>query len=342
MNATQHRAAVDFLKGISLGDTQKASTTKRTHRSSHQHHPPIRPKPLPLGKELTITHESASSKKIKIDDYHAQTAPGRISFATTTKCTIALFSLIKYDAKAAKKDKKQDVQNTMKENMNPTTALGKNKAISYAHLLNSSWVAPEEIGSNPDTPTYDPYILDDPSLTTGKHRTVMNLPSFRESIIPFVKPGVIKDELNELFKEKHPWIQTGVSLHKLRKLKKRLVDIAVAEGLEISTVALAYVLFEKLIMKNVVSKTSIRLHGATCLLLAAKMNDPRNDDLKTVVETIEKQLEVTGKELVQAEFPVFVALSFGAFLNPLEVKPHFNRIIKDYTELFPPTEPLHM
>jgi len=283
-----------------------------------------------------------TTKKIKIDDYNGQAVPGRILFSTASHCAIALSSLIKYDAKAAKKDKKQEGQLTTKETMNPTTALSKNKSVSYAYLLNSSWVVPEAAGSKPEEHIYNPYFLDDPSLTTGKHRTVMNLPSLRESIIPFVRPGVIKDEVNELFKEKHPWIQTGVSLHKLRKLKKRLVDIAVAEGLEISTVALAHVFFEKLILKNVVSKASIRLHGASCLLLAAKMNDPRFDDLRSVVETIEKQLEVTGKDLMLAEFPVFAALSFGVFIDPKEVEPHINRIIKDYHELFPSWEPMHM
>ena len=51
---------------------------------------------------------------------------------------------------------------------------------------------------------------------------------FQESIIPYVRPGVIKDELNELFRQKHPWVPTGVTLHKIRKLKKALVLISVA------------------------------------------------------------------------------------------------------------------
>ena len=44
---------------------------------------------------------------------------------------------------------------------------------------------------------YDPFHLDDPALQSGKHRRVMNLPGFVESIIPFVRPPHLKLQLNE-------------------------------------------------------------------------------------------------------------------------------------------------
>lgn len=47
---------------------------------------------------------------------------------------------------------------------------------------------------------YDPLFVDDPGLTTGKHRTVMNLPSFKASIIPYVKASDLKSELNKQFR----------------------------------------------------------------------------------------------------------------------------------------------
>lgn len=54
---------------------------------------------------------------------------------------------------------------------------------------------------NPIAPQiYDPLFVDDPGLTTGKHRTVMNLPSFKASIIPFVKASDLKSELNKQFR----------------------------------------------------------------------------------------------------------------------------------------------
>jgi hypothetical protein len=74
---------------------------------------------------------------------------------------------------------------------------------------------------------YDPDLIDDPELTTGKHRTVLNLACWRETIIPFVKPKELKEELNEQFKLRHPWLNPTITLHKIRSLKKKLLDIGV-------------------------------------------------------------------------------------------------------------------
>lgn len=37
--------------------------------------------------------------------------------------------------------------------------------------------------------------LDDPSLSTGRHRTVMELPGVRISVFPYVKKKKLKEEL---------------------------------------------------------------------------------------------------------------------------------------------------
>ena len=50
---------------------------------------------------------------------------------------------------------------------------------------------------------YDPFHLDDPALQSGKHRRVMNLPGFVESIIPFVRPPHLKLQLNEQARPTH-------------------------------------------------------------------------------------------------------------------------------------------
>jgi len=244
-----------------------------------------------------------------------------------------VFSLIKYDAKASKKEKeKKQELNTLKETM-AATAIEKLKSVSYAHILASPYESQEIENDQGARVKYDPYFLDDPSLTTGKHRTVMNLACLKISVIPYVRPGVIKDELNDLFRQKHPWIPQGVTLHKIRKLKKALVQIAVAGNLEVSTVALAYVFFEKLVIKGMVTKVLIRLYGAVCLLLAAKANDPRGDDLKPLMEMMEKQLDVDVKDLLHYEFPVFAALSFSLHLPSEIVLPHIVLIIKDNQDL---------
>jgi hypothetical protein len=83
--------------------------------------------------------------------------------------------------------------------------------------------------------------VDDPGLTTGKHRTVMNLPGFKASIIPFAKASDLKSELNKQFRcassilsfpsahslhdsNKHPQLSSDLTLTKIRALKRRMLE----------------------------------------------------------------------------------------------------------------------
>jgi hypothetical protein len=51
-------------------------------------------------------------------------------------------------------------------------------------------------------------------------------------------------------------------------------------------VAYAYVYFEKLVLKNIVKKANRRLVGAVCLLLAAKINDPKEMQYGKLLEVL--------------------------------------------------------
>jgi len=170
--------------------------------------------------------------------------------------------------------------------------------------------------------TYDPNFLDDPDLTTGKHRTVLNLASFRSSIFPFVKEKDLQKELNDQFHQRHPWMQPGVTLYKIRKLKKKLLDIGLERKLELSSVALAYVCLDKLLIQNLISKENLKLYGAICFFLAVKFNDQKD----SLLETIEKHIDVEADDILSAEFDVFTKLSFSLFVNPEEVLSHASRL----------------
>lgn len=64
-----------------------------------------------------------------------------------------------------------------------------------------------------------------------------------------MRPSEVKRELNEQFRLAHPEIMPEITLSKIRSIKNHLVEIGKAVDLEISSVAHAFVYFEKLVIK---------------------------------------------------------------------------------------------
>eukprot|EP00026_Physarum_polycephalum_P024593 Phypoly_transcript_31402.p1 GENE.Phypoly_transcript_31402~~Phypoly_transcript_31402.p1 ORF type:complete len:130 (+),score=27.24 Phypoly_transcript_31402:44-391(+) len=80
--------------------------------------------------DATLFVGSSSTKKIKIADYSAQAVPGKLYLSTRSSSTFAVFSIIKYDAKASKKEKEK---NALKESS--ITTIGKLKSVTNAPIL---------------------------------------------------------------------------------------------------------------------------------------------------------------------------------------------------------------
>ncbi|XP_033117852.1 CDK5 and ABL1 enzyme substrate 2-like [Anneissia japonica] len=173
---------------------------------------------------------------------------------------------------------------------------------------------------------YDPNIVDDPELSSGKHKKVLTFPSYMVSIIEHTKPSELKKDLNEQFADRFPHI--NLTLSKLRSIKKDMWKICMDCNVEPAILAQAYAYYEKLVLNGKIQKQNRKLCAGASLLLSVKLNDVRRSDLDSIVKEIEERFRVSRKELFSYEFPVLVALEFSLHLAEFEILPHYKRIIQ--------------
>lgn len=181
----------------------------------------------------------------------------------------------------------------------------------------------------PTSEPYDPYFLDDPEIRGVTRRKVMNLPCMLSTVIPYTNRKEYKKDLNAQFRQKHPDIPLSITLSKIRNLKKATLGLALGPHhvVHISTVALAHTYFEKLTLKQVVSKGNRKTLMATCILLATKFFES-TVKLSELFDAVEDVLGITKKKILQNEFVVFKALGFSLQSHPRHMYSHVTRLLQ--------------
>ncbi|EIE77319.1 hypothetical protein RO3G_02023 [Rhizopus delemar RA 99-880] len=102
-----------------------------------------------------------------------------------------------------------------------------------------------------------------------------------------------------------------MTFSKIKSVKLHLLNIAKVLDLELSSLSHAFVYFEKLLQKNIITKQNRKL------IAAVKINEPKGVCFKDLLEA----------KLKENEFAVFADLEFNLYVPVAEFMPHFDKLL---------------
>nr|CDJ84665.1 Cyclin domain containing protein [Haemonchus contortus] len=169
---------------------------------------------------------------------------------------------------------------------------------------------------------YDPSMLDD---ILSASRTMVRSIGFVSVGKVFASPQAMKATLNETFAEMFPNVQLTYS--KLRSIKRDMWIIAQECDVDEYTVAHAFIYYERIVIKGMISKYNRKLVAGVALLVAVKLNDYKKPDIVKVLECTEEKLRISRREMLSFELPLCSALQFDLFPPAHHVEPHLHKIV---------------
>jgi hypothetical protein len=103
--------------------------------------------------------------------------------------------------------------------------------------------------------------------------------------------------------------------------------------IEISTIAIAIINFERLCLKGLITKINRRLSMAICLLLAIKFHEiysiqKSKKILEILFDYYDKEWNLTKKSIIEAEFGVYVHLGFLLHIPYEHIYIVYHRLLK--------------
>ncbi|XP_078111755.1 CDK5 and ABL1 enzyme substrate 2 isoform X2 [Sander vitreus] len=346
-----------FLEGGSAAETQTPDTPLSPVPAGHQpcsrvRSTPAALSPVPTGNSVDsrqrLRNVSGSpgpkvAKKVHFIKSMRQydTSGSRIVLICAKRSLYAAFSVLPYGERAHLSDPKLETQRQRLSSVVAADLLPSlegveladyGKVVSYAQLLYpTNALVRQKSGGAPENGIeevveYDPNLLSDPQWPCGRHKRVLIFASYVTTVVEYVKPSDLKKDMNETFKEKFPHIK--LTLSKIRSLKREMGAMSEDCGLQPVTIAMAFVYFEKLVLKGRLNKHNRKLVAAACVLLAAKISsDLRKPEVKQLIDKLEERFRINRRELIPLEFPVLVALEMGLYLPESKVMPHYRRLV---------------
>ncbi|KAF1770257.1 hypothetical protein GCK72_002075 [Caenorhabditis remanei] len=168
---------------------------------------------------------------------------------------------------------------------------------------------------------YDPTIFSE--LGIGK-RTVIRHEGFIASTLHCESAERSKQVMNEDFEIKYPLIH--LTLSKMKSLKREMALLGKSNEVDVYTVATAFVYFEKIIGKGLISKVNRKCVAGASLLIALKMNDYKKTTIKNYIDEAEEQLREQKSDLLAYELPICSVLQFKLQPSIEEIQPHVDRL----------------